>query len=138
VIALELPADLLALRVISPWLRGVLAYGDDPDAETSATKLELALQELCVNVIEHAYNNEPGGRIRLTYTRVPNGHEFAVRDQGAEYDPHTRREVDLAVPTVGGYGLHLMESLCDDVQYRREGADNVWTLRLLAVAPVAD
>ena len=135
-IALELPSDLRALRVIGPWIRSILEYADDADVDTGVQKLELALQEICVNVVEHAYQNKPTGRLRLEYT-IGDSHHFTVFDNGIAYDPTTKPKVDLETPTEGGYGLFLAETLCDDVRYERRDGQNCWILSLNRCAQLA-
>ncbi len=135
-IALELPADLRALRVIGPWIRSILEYADEADVDTGVQKLELALQEICVNVVEHAYGNNPSGRLRLEYT-LGESHQVTVFDNGVPYDPTTKPKVDLETPTEGGYGLFLAETLCDDVRYERRDDQNCWALSLSRCAQLA-
>lgn len=139
-ITLELPADLRALRVVGPWLRAVLAYGDEDEDEVEALagRLELALQEVCVNVVKHAYAGAPGGRVRIDYVPRGTSHTFVVRDDGERFDPATRPTVDLSAPTVGGYGLHVVESLCDELGYERRDDENRWTLTLHRAAQLRD
>ena len=129
-ISLELPADLRALRVVAPWLQAVLDYSAEARVEEVAPKMELALQEICVNVVEHAYADTGAGRIRLEYTTIDDHHHFVIVDQGVEFDPSSKPVVDLSRPTVGGYGLFVAEKLCDGLSYQRRGMDNCWTLTL--------
>ncbi len=136
-IALELPADLRALRVIGPWLRAVLEYGEEPEIDAAAKRLELALQEVCVNVVEHAYGGRVGERITVEYEPRAADHNFVVRDTGAAFDPDDRPDVDLARPTEGGYGLFIAESLCDCLVYERRDGVNRWTLALRRSTQVA-
>lgn len=141
-IALELPADLRALRIISAWVRAVLSYSEDGVAqeaaiEDSAYRLALALQEICVNVVEHAYRGRADGRLGVGYEAGPM-HRFVVTDDGVPFDPADRPEVDLDRPTEGGYGLFLAETLCDEVRYERRGDCNRWTLSLRRCAQLVD
>lgn len=126
-ITLELPAETGALRLVGPWLRALLTYSGEEQPEAIAERLDLALQEVCVNVVEHAYDGQEGGRIRLDYERRE-GHRFTVSDTGAPFDPTERPEVDLDTPTEGGYGLHLIDELCDTFAYERRDGRNRWTL----------
>lgn len=126
-IALELPADTEALRIVGPWLRSILRYAGDAQPEATAELLELALQEVCVNIVEHAYSGQRDGRIRLDYEHE-DGHRFVVSDWGKPFDPSTRPRVDLTAPTEGGYGLHLIDTLCDTFEYERRDGQNHWTL----------
>lgn len=126
-IRLELPAETAALRLVGPWLRALLTYTGEERADSIAERLDLALQEVCVNVVEHAYDGQEGGRIQLDY-EYSEGHHFTVSDTGAPFNPTDRPKVDLDTPTEGGYGLHLIEELCDTFVYERRNGRNRWML----------
>ena len=126
-ITLELPAETGALRLVRPWLRALLTYSGEDQTDAIAERLDLALQEVCVNVVEHAYEGRNGGRIRLDYEYCE-GHHFTVSDTGSPFDPTNRPSVDLDRPTEGGYGLHLIDELCDTFAYERRDGRNRWTL----------
>ena len=135
-ISLELPADLRALRLIGPWIRSTLEFAGEADVDSGVQRLELALQEICVNVVEHAYDSDASKQLRLSY-EGDDGHRFTVFDDGVPYDPSTKPKVDLETPTEGGYGLFLAETLCDDVRYERRNDQNCWILVLNRCAQVA-
>ncbi|MGI9616646.1 MAG: ATP-binding protein [Acidimicrobiales bacterium] len=128
-ITLELPAETGALRLVGPWLRALLTYSGEEQTDAIAERLDLALQEVCVNIVEHAYEGQHGGRIRLDYEHCE-GHRFTVSDSGRPFDPTKRPLVDLDTPTEGGYGLHLIEELCDSFGYERRNGRNRWTLHV--------
>ena len=80
--------------------------------------VELAVSEICTNIIEHAYADK-GGYItgQLTLTNI--GIEIDVYDQGKGFNPN---EVpppisDPMDPTEGGYGLHIVRQIMDVADY---------------------
>ena len=135
--SLEIPADLRSLRVIGPWIRSVLEYSGEAEVDAAIQRLELAIQEVCVNIVEHAYGGEGNERLTVDYSLQGENHSFIVRDNGRCFDPATRPEVDLAHPTEGGYGLFIADSLCDGFDYTRCENENQWTLILRRTAQVS-
>lgn len=93
-------------------------------------KLELALVEICVNVIRYAYADEPG-EITLSLWTIP-GVCLEIRDAGRPFDPRLVPAPDLegllSSDRRGGLGVYLARSLVDDFDYRREEGENVITL----------
>ena len=129
-IAIEIPADLLAIRVVGHWLRGCLQYVGADD-ESLGSRIELALQEICVNIVEHAYGPEfQAMTIRLEYRMNGSTHTFKVVDHGCPFDQGSRPTVDINNPTEGGYGLFIAESIFDTMSYERAATSNTWTLTI--------
>ncbi len=89
---------------------------------TQQGRIELAIDEACSNIIEHAYAGE-AGQIYIEVETEPNhylrivlsdtGRIFAP-DQIPIYVPCTPA-TDVASLKVGGLGLHLMRQTMDDV-----------------------
>jgi len=80
--------------------------------------VELAVSEICTNIIEHAYADD-GGYITGQLTLTNLGIEIDVYDQGKGFNPN---EVpppisDPMDPTEGGYGLHIVRQIMDIADY---------------------
>lgn len=94
-------------------------------------QLELAVEEVVVNICEYAYKVPPG---EFTVRVEPGDTRFAVEviDEGVPFDPLALEEPDLrakaAERPIGGLGILLVRRLMDEVAYRREGTRNVLTL----------
>ena len=105
-------------------LRGVVV------AEEDFFKLELALVEICVNIIRYAYPDGPG-TITVSVTLDP-GVCLEIRDAGRAFDPRRvpvpEWEEHVKLGRKSGLGVFLARSLVDDFEYRREGGENVVTL----------
>jgi len=113
-------SDLAELpRVLAFVRRACQDAGLDADA---AFACELATDEACTNVIEHAYQGDASGEIRILCAW--DGDEFLVRlhDRGRAFDPNAVASPtlagNLASRRPGGLGLHFIYSLMDDVQFR--------------------
>ena len=104
--------------------------GLDPKA---AYAVQLAVDEACSNIIEHAYGGEDRGQIECTCDVTPRGLRIELRDQGESFQPENIPDPNIHVPlddrTSGGLGLFLIRKMMDEVSYEpdREG-ENVLTL----------
>ncbi len=89
-------------------------------------KIELAVDEACANVIEHAYPPELHGAPKSQQLHLCLKLEFGkftviITDHGETFDPSVIQPPDmseyLAQYRVGGLGIYLMRSLMDEVDY---------------------
>ena len=97
-----------------------------------ASRVELAVEEALVNVIEHAYE-EKKGNIELSFQWNEIQLEIAICDWGPSFDPLTQApEVFIDAPLeergIGGLGVHLIRQLMDEVYYFRKGTMNTLIL----------
>ncbi len=91
--------------------------------------LKLAVHEICVNIIEHAYHGRPG-QIQISFhmSHTPPKITVTLLDQGDPADPANFVQPNLEEPQVKGYGLYLVKNLVDYIDYSRNGGTNQWTL----------
>ncbi len=122
---LELPAELIAGRQIGPWLVEVLGKSDAP--EETIGKIELALVELCNNIIAHGYASSAGS-IQLESTVIDDVIKVTVIDAAPDFDPENAKKPDEDNPQVHGYGLMLIKQLTTDFTKTREADKNHWCL----------
>lgn len=103
--------------------------------------IELACDEACTNVIEHAYAGEDRGEIRVSWECKGASFVINIHDNGRSFDPGAIPKpalpelADDAPPPsiddvkVGGLGIHFMEQLMDEVTFSFDGdAGNTLTL----------
>jgi len=120
-------AEIQELHPILRWVRAHLVkLGMVGKAQR---RIELAVEEALVNVIQHAY---PGrkGKVEIGIGKTPGHLEIAVRDWGPPFDPLAQApKVDpkalLEERDVGGLGIYLMKQVMDELFYRREEEANV-------------
>jgi sigma-B regulation protein RsbU (phosphoserine phosphatase) len=118
-----LPADLQVLEGISEQVTQVCRSLPDlpppPGSDDFVYLIELAVSEICTNIIQHAYKTS-GGELRGSLTPLDNGIQIDLYDDGESFDPD-------AVPTPateadslneGGYGLHIVRQIMDSVEYQ--------------------
>jgi len=101
------------------------------DSETYA--IELAIDEACTNIIEHAYQGENRGDIECTCESDDVCLTIVIRDHGKPFDPSTIVKPDLGADidtrAVGGLGVFLMKQLMDEVHFEPLGTvGNVLTM----------
>ncbi len=85
--------------------------------------VEMAVDEACSNVIEHAYATRAGD-INLACSCPAAGQfEVVIRDSGQPFDPaevpapHVGTAADLDDLDEGGLGLYFMRKLMDEVRF---------------------
>ena len=101
--------------------------------------LQLAVEEACCNVFEHAYEDEPGA-LQLRFEVRARDVVITVLDQGQPFEPDAIPPVDVSVPLedrpIGGLGIYLIQQLMDEVQYVFSTGGN--TLRMVKRNAVVD
>jgi len=125
------PAEIAALpRIKSEVLDAARQSGWSGD---NLGHLELVLEEGAVNIINHAYP-ENNGEIVITLIAVEGGLILRLQDSGIPFDP-----ASISVPSLdavaedrpmGGLGIHLMKSIADGIEYRRENDRNTLDILL--------
>jgi serine/threonine-protein kinase RsbW len=94
--------------------------------------IELALEELLVNIINYAY---PGGEGLIDMTCRPDARDrlvIEIADSGVPFnmlaygDPDTTAEIEER--RIGGLGIFFVKQLMDEVHYRREDDLNILTI----------
>lgn len=99
--------------------------------------LELAIHEICTNIITHAYAFDDEGSIAINVRFHPqlNQLEINIYDWGRPFLAEQRTLPDLEHGQEGGYGLFIVEQIVDSLDYRRTPTGNHWQLIKLLGAP---
>ena len=124
---LHVPSSTQNLALIREFVNNVGAQaglGDDDVA-----KLELAVDEACTNVIEHAHRGDLSKDVVVRAEFDEKTLRIEVLDSGAGFDPATLPDADVGrlvhEHKSGGLGYRVMKTLMDEVSYEiRPGADN--------------
>jgi anti-sigma regulatory factor (Ser/Thr protein kinase) len=124
-------ADIKMLDSMMAWARQMIGQLALPSNEMR--KIEIALEEALVNIINYAYK-EPGGAIEILCQLDPSASiEFTIKDKGQPFNPllqyaKGRLSMEIEEREEGGLGIFLMRSLMDDVRYERQPPYNILTL----------
>jgi serine/threonine-protein kinase RsbW len=92
--------------------------------ERALYEIQLAVDEACANVVDHAYQGADPGDIEVSCCLDDQILTVQVRDWGKGFDLTSVEEPDLDAPleerTLGGLGLFLVRQVMDDVQFRSD------------------
>lgn len=81
-----------------------------------AEKLVLAVNEACMNVIQHAYRGDHTGEITLEILNNDNKLLFRVEDYAAPINLSSVRPRDIEDLRPGGLGTHIIREIMDDIR----------------------
>ena len=86
--------------------------------------VKLALEEILVNVISYAYDEEEPGVIDVGCACITDSKfSIKVRDQGKLFNPLKLADPNIALGVedrpIGGLGVFLARSVTDEMRYRR-------------------
>jgi serine/threonine-protein kinase RsbW len=90
-------------------------------APADVGNIELAVDEACANVIEHAYGSDLTKEVSVRASFDEELLQIVVADTGRGFDPRTVQEKPLgelvAQRRSGGLGMQLIKKLMDEVHY---------------------
>ncbi len=96
-------------------------------------ELNLALDELFTNIISYGFEDGNEHRIEVTIRADERVLTVTIEDDGVAFNPLERQTPCLPHSIddcrVGGLGIHLIRNLMDEVCYRRDGQQNILTLK---------
>ena len=104
------------------------------DFDMSTTlKLNLAIEEAVVNVMNYAYPAGEKGDVDIEAMINDEYLVFVISDSGTPFDPTAKAEVDTTLSAeergIGGLGIHLIRQIMDTINYERVEGKNFLTLR---------
>ena len=137
---ITLPASLDQLSVVNEFLGQHIPAGH----EHIRMQVELAVEELLVNVFRHAYNEQGGqAEVGCREANLDGAPYFCVmvRDFGAPFDPFREApQPDISLPPekrkIGGLGVHLVKHVAAHYCYSNSDASNTIEL-YFALNPVS-
>ena len=125
---LVIPATYENVGMVDESLRAMLLKAMVP--EPTIAICELAFHELLTNLVDHAYQGDARGEIRVFLSVEPARIIMETRDQGkaVALDLTEIRMPDPLELAESGYGLAIIQSQMDVMEYRIEDGQNVWRL----------
>ena len=102
------------------------------DLQHAAYAVNLAIDEILTNTIEHGYEDDERHRIELIVRVEEESLVVVIVDDSLPFDlgiaPERDLDASLEDTALGGLGLFLVHQMMDSVDYRREQGCNVVTL----------
>ena len=103
-------------------------------------QLDIALEELFVNVANYAYKaqleagQEPGSvSVRVEFTAQPRAVEVTLTDRGIPFNPLDQKDPDTSLPAherrIGGLGIYMAKKSMDHMHYEYKDGQNILTFR---------
>ena len=98
------------------------------------TQIDVALEEIFVNVANYAYAPGKGtARIEVETSTDDGGSvTITVTDSGTRFDPLARPDPDITLPAeereIGGLGIYMVKKSMDEVRYEYRDGHNRFTM----------
>jgi anti-sigma regulatory factor (Ser/Thr protein kinase) len=98
------------------------------------TQIDVAVEELFVNIANYAYNPEIGTAVvQVSVTDDPLSVEITFIDNGERYDPLAKPDPDTSPAALkrkkGGLGIFMVKKSMDDVIYDYKDGRNILTIK---------
>ncbi|VAW81058.1 hypothetical protein MNBD_GAMMA13-738 [hydrothermal vent metagenome] len=103
------PSRLKLLRCVLRDVADIVCLNEE---DTDA--VVLAVNEACMNIIQHAYAMRQDGKIELSVFRESDVLVFHLRDYAERVDPEKIKPRNLDDVRPGGLGIHLISELMDE------------------------
>ena len=95
--------------------------------------INLVLDEIVSNVIAHGYEDDREHRIHVSLALDADLLRIQVEDDGRPFNlleaPPPKLDLSIEDRPIGGLGIHIVRSLTDGLEHRREDGRNVVTLK---------
>ncbi|MBE7003254.1 MAG: ATP-binding protein [Ruminococcaceae bacterium] len=97
-------------------------------------QLEIAVEELFVNIANYAYSPEVGSAtVRVELQQDPASVTVTFIDHGVPYDPLAKEDPDVTLSAdereIGGLGIYMVKKSMDAVAYEYKDGQNILTLK---------
>ena len=86
-------------------------------SETCTELIVIAVNEACMNIIQHGYNSKPGGNIILEIRQSNDNLIIRLRDFAEPIEPSKVKPRDLQDLRPGGLGTHFIREAMDDIKF---------------------
>lgn len=130
--SMTIPSDKDRVHDVQDFIEGCL---EDTGASPKALlQLELAVEEIFVNIASYAYRPPGSGDVDISCSVEEDVMRVIItfEDEGPEFDPLAREDPDTTLNRddrpIGGLGIFLVKKNVDGIAYRRDGDRNVLTI----------
>ena len=96
-------------------------------------QIDVAVEEIFVNISSYAYNPEIGpATIKIEIMEEPLSVIISFMDNGKQYDPLAKPDPDVKLPLKerkkGGLGIFMVKKTMDNVTYEYKEGQNILTI----------
>ena len=117
--SLHVPSSTENLSMIRDFVKSIGTQSGM--GEMDVARLEMAVDEACSNVMEHAYGEDTTKEVSIRATVDEDAVQVEVIDTGKGFDPAAVEQLKLedlvSAKRKGGLGMRLMKSFMDEVHY---------------------
>lgn len=117
--SLHVPSSTENLSMIRDFVKSIGTQAGMGEMELA--RLELAVDEACSNVMEHAYSSDSTKEVSIAATIDESSIQIEVIDTGKGFDPAAVEQMKLvdlvSAKRTGGLGMRLIKSFMDEVHY---------------------
>lgn len=111
--AWDFPAEASSLQTLRDALRSILREHRIP--EVRSRDIVLAVNEACMNIIQHGYGDETG-TVRIEIEKLGDVWCFRLIDTAPLVDTENMQSRDLNDIRPGGLGMHFIREIMDDIK----------------------
>ncbi|MCR5496137.1 MAG: ATP-binding protein [Treponema sp.] len=96
-------------------------------------KIELAVEEIFVNIAHYAYEGK-NGQVKVTTKVLENPKRLCIEfiDDGIQFNPLEKPDPNISLKAedreIGGLGIFLTKKFMDKIEYRYENGNNILTI----------
>ena len=106
-----------------------------PHTERTRAQLDVAVEEIFVNIAHYAYRPEQLGEatVRCCVGGSPLQVTIQFLDNGTPFNPLAKEDADITLSaeerSIGGLGILMVKKSMDAVDYTYEGGKNILTIK---------
>ncbi|MBP8968096.1 MAG: ATP-binding protein [Lachnospiraceae bacterium] len=129
----------LSIEALVENLDQVIAFVDDEIDKLDCsvkirTQIDIAVEELFVNIAHYAYNPETGpATVRVEVEKDPPAISITFIDKGVPYDPLAKEDPDITLSAeerqIGGLGIFMVKKSMDSIDYEYKDGQNILHIR---------
>ena len=99
-------------------------------------QIDVAVEEIFVNIAHYAYGKDGGmAKITVSTEDSPRAAVIEFCDSGMPFDPLAKPDPDTTLSAadreIGGLGIFMVKKSMDEVAYRYEDGQNIFTMKKL-------
>ena len=128
---LQLEAKVENLQTVLDFIDGELESVDCP--MKVQMQIDVAVEELFVNVAHYAYAPETGDvTVSIDTENTPGKAVITLKDIGVPFDPTAKEDPDVTLSAaerqIGGLGIYMVKKSMDSLEYAYEDGCNIVTI----------